>query len=114
MLKNIIDNGIQGGFPGFTYYDDTVKFFDDNRDLILDALQDDANDFGEELFSMIANFNCLKSYDFSTVDIAEAIYYNSDNSVVIKNALAWYAAEKAVHSMESDINEKIDDIEQGE
>ena len=69
-------HGISGGFNGFIYYKDTVKFFDSNEDLITDFLGDEAHDYSyKNMFDM---FNAL--YDGHSLD-------------EFKNWASWYVAE---------------------
>ena len=42
--KQIAKHGIDGGFNGFIYYKDTVKFFNENEKLIEDFIHDAAID----------------------------------------------------------------------
>ena len=61
-----------------------------------------AKESGEDLLSMIANFNCLSSGqypnrkpDYTQNEIAQAIYAGRGEQVeIIKNAMAWFAAEE--------------------
>lgn len=94
--SDIVNYGIGGGFSGFIYYSDTVKFYEKNKSAIWDLLTDLANDLGESPVEMVANFGCLKSFDQS--DIIEfmvkgkkAEYYDN-----IANGLSWFAAEEVV------------------
>ena len=75
-FKQISKHGISGGFNGFIYYKDTVKFFDSNEDLITDFLGDEAHDYSyKNMFDM---FNAL--YDGHSLD-------------EFKNWASWYVAE---------------------
>ena len=95
-MKDVCAHGADAGFPGFIYYSDTVKFFDENKDAILEEVKEMASSLGEDALQMIAGFVCLKDAKFSTTEIAEAVYGNlkGDDAVSIKNALAWFALEE--------------------
>lgn len=58
-LRDVSNHGASGGFPGFTYYTDTIKFFRNNRKEIVELVNEYAQDMGESALDMIAQFNCL-------------------------------------------------------
>ena len=93
-MRDICRHGIDGGYGDFVYYADTVKFFDKNRDLILEYAQSLASDLGEDMLTMIANFNCLKHYKLTATQIMNAIYGETEDTTNVKNALAWFAGEE--------------------
>lgn len=66
------------GWPGFTYYTDTCKFYDENHEEIWEALSEDADLQGCTPMELIASFGCVNSI----IDDQR-----------FKNALAWYALE---------------------
>lgn len=100
VLKDVANYGAYVGFCGFTYYNDTVKFYENNKAFIIQDIENMANELNTEVFEMIANFNCLKDFNLSSVEIYK-IVYNSDNehelSTQVKNALSWYALEETAH-----------------
>ena len=102
-LKDIANYGADAGFVGFTYYDDTCKFFDDNKDLIMEQLLEDRVTIGySSLNEMLSSFKCFKDVD--TYDI-EAFLINSDDEnnveqTTLKNGLAWYALETVAKQLE--------------
>ena len=101
-VEDVVNHGIDGGFSGFIYYADTVKFFKSYRQEILALAKDTADQLGEDMLSMIAGFNCLKGEKFNNDDIARAIYQDKDSEIapVIQNALAWFAAEEVCRMFE--------------
>lgn len=112
-LKDIANYGAGAGWVGFTYYSDTVKFFDNNKTLIIDSLKKLSSDLDEGLPEMIASFNCLHS-NYSVDEIAEVIYGNfkNDNEIAIKNALSWYALEEVARQLYDDITDYLDNMEE--
>ena len=75
-FKQISKHGISGGFNGFIYYKDTVKFFDKNENIITDFLGNEAEEYSyKNMFDM---FNGL--YDGHSID-------------EFKNWASWYVAE---------------------
>ena len=97
--------GIDGGFHGFIYYVDTVRFFKKNRYDIMKLAETEADSLGEDVLTMIASFNCMKSLDVTTSEIAKAIYSGKGECVdQIMNCLAWFAGEEVCRAWE-DLNE---------
>ena len=104
-LNDIVDHGISGGFNGFIWYTDTVKFAVDNIEAIKDQLKEDAQEFGDEsIAELVSSFNCLGG-NYSQDEIAEAIYTEDEDATDIMNALAWYAAETVARDI-VDANEE--------
>lgn len=94
-LSDIANHGIDGGFGDFIYYSDTVKFFDDNKDLIIEHLREQADQFGVSMWEMVNDFKCMNDIvinDSSEID-------SHEYSTTIKNCLAWYAAEEVAREL---------------
>ena len=111
ILKDIANYGADAGFVGFTYYNDTCKFFDDNKDLIFEQLLEDRVNIGyNSLTEMLSSFKCFKDVD--TYDI-EAFLINCDDEsneeqTTLKNGLAWYALECVAWQLEEQILEVLE------
>ena len=58
-LQDIANHGIDGGFSGFIYHSDTVKFFKRNRAEIVELVKEMADELGEEPIELVCMFNCL-------------------------------------------------------
>lgn len=116
-LKDMANYGIDGGFTGFIYYSETCKFFDDNKNLILESLENLAWELGEDMLNMITHFNCLmdnRTHEplYTQTEIMNAIYNeNDENETIIKNALSWAVAEQVAWELEEQINEVLADAE---
>jgi len=90
--------GAAGGFSGFTYYTDTVKFFNNNRAEIIYVARDMADQLGEETIEMIRSFNCLGK-KYTGDEIGQTLYgAKRDVNTQISNALAWFALEEVCRS----------------
>lgn len=91
--EDVSNHGASGGFSGFCYYSDTVKFAASHKNDIMLYANDMARDIGEDsAISLIAGFNCLK---MDAVEVAEALYNpRSDERTMVYNALAWFALEE--------------------
>ena len=80
-------HGADAGWPGFTYYTDTVKFYDKNADDIWELANLMADDLGEKsTLEMIGKFNGAKNV-------------SSDDT--FKNLMSWFALEEIGHWLES-------------
>lgn len=94
-LRDVAEHGADGGFPGFSYYSDTVAFYNEHADAIWDMLGDLADDMGETPIGVIAGFRIAKDIQ-------------SDDQ--FKNALAWFALEEVARDItENDEDEDDDD-----
>lgn len=100
-LSDISNHGVDGGFTGFIYYTDTVKFFDDNREVILTELNELADELGESAVDMVKNFGCLSGdYNHEVDQVLMGLTCEDDTTV--KNALAWFAAEHVAFQLNED------------
>jgi len=101
-LQDVCKNGANVGWEGFTYYNDTVKFYDENENLIKQHLKDHYQDFGyNSIIKMVKSFNCFKQ--FKNDDRIELFFMgmldNNDDITTIKNGLAWYALEETAREL---------------
>lgn len=99
-LKDVMNHGIDGGFPGFIYYSDTTAFYRRHRKAINEMAEEMANDMGENVLDMIAGFRCLNG--FSTAEVGKVIYgtwEHTDEHTAIGNAMAWFAAEEVARDI---------------
>jgi hypothetical protein len=95
-LQEVAKHGADGGFSGFTYYKETVKFTKSNRAEIMQQLKEDAEYFGTSVYDMVCAFNCFKGYEAD--EILTAFYSGRGDSVTtVYNGLAWYALETVAH-----------------
>jgi hypothetical protein len=75
--------GADAGFPGFTYFKDTIKFYNDYEKEIWAVLVEQADQMGEDVLKFISSFRTkVNSLD------------------EFKNLLAWYALEEAGRYLE--------------
>ena len=90
-------HGAGCGFPGFTYYSDTVKFYKDNRMQINLLACDLAEQIGENVISLISGFNYLDVTDEEIQQFLFMADMDDDVYTCIANALAWLALEEVCH-----------------
>lgn len=87
--EDCASHGANTGWAGFTYYKDTVKFYNRHETAIWELLENDAQDQGMGTLELMGTFGGAK--DVFGVE-------------TLKNLLTWYALEKICH-MEMDANE---------
>ena len=117
-LNDVYNHGANAGYPGFTYYNDTVKFFKNHRKAIVAMVENMADDLGEAPIDMVANFNCLAgrqlrgngTYGHDTEhskavrelypSVSRCLYGGrmTDDDTTVANALAWFALEEVARA----------------
>ena len=94
---DVSNHGIDGGFCGFIYYDETNAFTKKHKKLIIENVKQLADDVGENFTKVIADFNCLKNSGIAENDVITALMYprSCEEYIItqVYNALAWYAGE---------------------
>lgn len=99
-MENILSHGIDGGYSGFIYYSETVKFAVKNQKHIVALLEEQAEQLGEgDVISMV---NCFKPFRKSGMDADDkkdlylflAGQAGRCKEYTIPNLLAWFVAEE--------------------
>jgi hypothetical protein len=89
-------HGAATGWPGFTYYSDTITFAKRHRQAIARVI----GDMGVDPISMVRDFVCIKSDNYSSKTIAAAMFGGrvdgpeEDGLGMVLNALVWFALEE--------------------
>jgi hypothetical protein len=84
-LRDVAEHGADAGFPGFTYYTDTVKFYNRHEGAIWELLREDADALGyDNVPALIASFNSA---------------HQAEDPTTFKNLLTWYALETVARNM---------------
>ena len=95
--QDVANHGIDGGYCGFTYYTETTAFAKKHKKLIIENIQQIADEIGENFSKVIAGFNCLKNTGITENDVMSALMSprSCDDFVLqqVYNALAWHAGE---------------------
>jgi len=115
-LSDVRRGGADGGFSGFVYYADTIRFARRHREEIVASLISDADDFGmgkgiAGAVQLVSGFRCV-SRDVSPHFLSDAVYaalaggraragVSPDEIETVLNGVAWYALETVAHSAES-------------
>lgn len=96
---NYIRDG-SDGYSGFIYYSETCKFWNDNKEAIIQNMHELADDLGEDLITMIKGFGNFKNDESVTYDtIGNALYgsYNEEENLYIYDTFAKYALEEVAN-----------------
>ena len=60
-VEDINNHGMDGGFSGFIYYEETHKFAMKHRKLIKQLLYETAEIFGENVLTLVKHFNVFRN-----------------------------------------------------
>lgn len=96
-IQDVNNHGAQSGFPGFIWYTDTYKFAMQYRKNIVRLLEETAEQFGEEIITMFANFGIFRNSPMDNDDKKDLYKYLGGGKPVqstITNTLAWFALEE--------------------
>lgn len=100
-LRDVARHGADGGYPGFTYYADTVAFAKRHKAAIIERLTRDAADLGERsVAALVTSFRCVNATED---EVARVLYGAGGDDGVrtqVLNALAWYALEEVANEAE--------------
>ena len=95
--NDVANHGIDGGYCGFVYYDETTAFTKKHKKMIIENITHFADELGESFTKVIAGFNCLKNTGITENDVMMALMSprSCDDYILqqVYNALAWYAGE---------------------
>lgn len=97
-LINMAQNGAAGGYSGFTYSNETCKFYDDNKALIIPALIESLQECDSTLDD-ISQWPCFGGVHLANIFLTVAGIDNDDD-ITVKNGLAWFAAEHVARNFE--------------
>lgn len=117
QLKDMANYGIDGGYTGFIYYNETCKFFDDNKALIMEQLLDDRCSIGySSITEMLSSFKCFKGLDTWNIErfLIDTEDEENEDQTTLKNGLAWYAGETVAYQLEEEIEEVLNQEEENE
>jgi len=96
-VMDVINYGMEAGFPGFTYYSDTHKFAMRYRKLIVKLLEETVNQLGEDAVSMVSHFGVFRNNPMDADDKKQLYRYLGGGKCeqsTITNLMAWFAAEE--------------------
>lgn len=102
-VQDVVNNGANAGFPGFTYYSDTHKFAMRYRKMIVRMLEETANQFGEDVVKMVSGFGVFRNNPMDNDDKKELYKYlggGRNEQSNITNLMAWFALEEVCRMFE--------------
>ena len=97
LLESCAEYGAHIGIPGFTYYRETIRFFQKNQQGIINHMEQTAAEFGVDVIAMVQGFGVFRhSAKPKASHINKALYsrYYNPNLDILYNAFAWYALEE--------------------
>ena len=103
-VQDVNNHGIDGGYNGFIYYTDTHSFAMRYRKLIVRLLEEQAEQLGEEVVSMVSNFGVFRRSAMDNEDRKELYKYLGGGKCeqsTITNLMAWFAAEEVCRMFEN-------------
>jgi hypothetical protein len=100
-LADCAKHGADGGFPGFTYYSDTLTFFRYNREDIVKNLELLAGELGQDIIGMVQSFGVFRHETPPTpASIGRALWGTGklkDDLTSLYNVFAWFCLEEVSH-----------------
>ena len=97
------NHGADERAPGFRSGIECVKFFDTHRVTIFEALKEQADDWGQDLITMVLNFAYWRNATLPTnMDVAAALLGRDSECAYgddVKVPFAWYAIDCAAHEL---------------
>lgn len=97
LAEDVAKHGIDGGFSGFIYYSETHEFARKNRAIIVELLEETAEQLGEDVINMVANFGVFRNSPMNADDKKDLYKYlggGRPQQGAITNVMAWFAAEE--------------------
>lgn len=112
---NTITNG-NGGYTGFIWYTDTCEFYRRNADTIKANMYELADDLGEGLIEMVAEFGSVKG-KYSYDEIGYALYAPFhhemyDSNMYLYDTFAKYALEEVANRFQNFVYENCEEDEE--
>jgi hypothetical protein len=100
-LADCAKHGADGGFPGFTFYSDTLSFFQLNRQDIVKNMELLAEKLGEDIIGMVQGFGVFR-YDTppTSASIGQVLWGTGklkDDLTGLYNVFAWFCLEEVSH-----------------
>ena len=96
-VEDINRHGIDGGFSGFIYYEETHKFAMRYRKLIKQLLYETAESLGENVLTLVKDFVVFRNDKLDRKEEVDLFAYLSNGRPEqgrVTNIMAWFAAEE--------------------
>jgi hypothetical protein len=96
--EDIAENGASGGWNGFTYYSDTIRFARKNRHRISNMAWEQARELGMDTLDMVLAFNGSHDDDkMGAMSFLSGGSYKEDYQSFY-NLMSWYALEEVARA----------------
>jgi hypothetical protein len=102
-IEDVNRSGADAGWSGFIYYHETHTFAMRYRKLIVRLLQEQADDFGQEVVQMVSGFGVFRNSPMDNEDKMELYKYIGGGKCeqsTITNLMAWFALEEVCRMFE--------------
>ena len=96
-VEDVNRHGIDGGFSGFIYYEETHKFAMRYRKLIKQLLYETAESLGENVLTLVKDFVVFRNDKLDREEEGDLFAYLSNGRPEqgrVTNIMAWFAAEE--------------------
>ena len=96
-VEDVNRHGIDGGFGGFIYYEETHKFAMRYRKLIKRLLYETAESMGEGVLTMVEHFGVFRNDKMDREEESNLFAYLGNGMPRqgrVTNVMAWFAAEE--------------------
>jgi hypothetical protein len=98
QLVTCAKHGADGGFPGFIYYSDTIRFFKQNCKDIINNIGHTAAETGTDIIKLVQSFGVFRySTPPASGEVGKALWDSAhihDDLTTLYNVFAWYALEE--------------------
>jgi hypothetical protein len=98
IFNDCAEHGANGGFTGFSYYNDTIKFFKNHRTDIIKHMEQTAAELGTDIISMVQNFGIFSNKDKPSISqVGKALWDTSKfykELTDLYNVFSWYTFEE--------------------
>lgn len=95
-VSDVNNHGIDGGFNGFIYYNETHAFAMRYRKMIVKLLEEHADNLGAEVVQMVSEFGVFRNSEMDNEDRKDLYKYlggGRPEQGPITNVMSWFAAE---------------------
>lgn len=102
-IMDVVNHGADSGFSGFIYYSDTHKFAMRYRKLIVNLLEETADQMGMDVVQMVSVFGVFRNSPMDNEDKRELYKYlggGRNEQSTITNVMAWFALEEVCRCFE--------------
>ena len=96
-VEDVNRHGIDGGFSGFIYYEETHEFAMRYRKLIKQLLYETAENLGENVLTLVKDFVVFRNNKMDREEENDLFSYLGDGRPEqgrVTNIMAWFAAEE--------------------